>query len=126
MLLEKGAKTEVSEIFERCNLTPNVHFTTWDDYAIMSMVESGLGISILPESDFEACSIPDCCKRIRCARIPENRGLLCGVKDGFTLQSSGSWNICNIVKILYRKVYKQRILYSARFSVEYRCVVSMK
>ena len=49
MHLEKGAKAEVSEIFERCNLTPKVHFTTWDDYAIMSMVESGLGISILPE-----------------------------------------------------------------------------
>lgn len=49
MLLEKGAKAEISEIFERCNLTPNVHFTTWDDYAVMSMVESGLGISILPE-----------------------------------------------------------------------------
>lgn len=49
MLLEKGAKTEVSEIFERCNLKPKVHFTTWDDYAIMSMVESGLGLSILPE-----------------------------------------------------------------------------
>lgn len=49
MLLEKGAKAEVSEIFERCGLTPKVHFTTWDDYAIMSMVESGLGISILPQ-----------------------------------------------------------------------------
>ena len=49
MLLEKGAKAEISEIFERCHLTPNVHFTTWDDYAIMSMVESGLGISILPQ-----------------------------------------------------------------------------
>ena len=49
MLLEKGAKAEVSEIFERCNLSPKVHFTTWDDYAIMSMVESGLGISILPQ-----------------------------------------------------------------------------
>lgn len=49
MLLEKGAKTEVTEIFERSGLTPNVHFTTWDDYAIMSMVESGLGISILPQ-----------------------------------------------------------------------------
>ena len=49
MLLEKGAKAEISEIFERCNLTPKIHFTTWDDYAIMSMVESGLGISILPE-----------------------------------------------------------------------------
>lgn len=49
MLLEKEAKTEISEIFEHCNLTPKIHFTTWDDYAIMSMVESGLGISILPE-----------------------------------------------------------------------------
>lgn len=49
MLLEKGAKAEVSEIFERWNISPKVHFTTWDDYAIMSMVESGLGISILPQ-----------------------------------------------------------------------------
>lgn len=49
MLLEKGAKAEVSEIFERYGLAPKVHFTTWDDYAIMSMVESGLGISILPQ-----------------------------------------------------------------------------
>ena len=49
MLLEKGDKAEISEIFERCNLVPNVRFTTWDDYAIMSMVESGLGISILPQ-----------------------------------------------------------------------------
>lgn len=49
MLLEKGEKAEVSEIFERHNLNPKVHFTTWDDYAIMAMVESGLGISILPQ-----------------------------------------------------------------------------
>ncbi len=49
MLLEKGAKADISEIFERNNLTPNVKFTTWDDYAVMSMVESGLGIAILPE-----------------------------------------------------------------------------
>jgi DNA-binding transcriptional LysR family regulator len=49
MLLEKGAKAETSEIFEQHNISPQVHFTTWDDYAIMSMVENGLGISILPE-----------------------------------------------------------------------------
>ena len=49
MLLEKGARAEISEIFERHHLTPQVHFTTWDDYAVMSMVESGLGISILPQ-----------------------------------------------------------------------------
>jgi len=49
MLLEKGAETEISEIFVRHNIIPNVRFTTWDDYAIMSIVENGLGISILPE-----------------------------------------------------------------------------
>ncbi len=49
MLLEKGAKADAAELFARCGLTPRVRFTTWDDYAIMSMVESGLGISILPE-----------------------------------------------------------------------------
>ncbi|MCM1088304.1 MAG: LysR family transcriptional regulator [Muribaculaceae bacterium] len=49
MLLEKGAKAEISELFERCGISPKIHFTTWDDYAIMSMVESGLGISILPQ-----------------------------------------------------------------------------
>ncbi|MBE6651577.1 MAG: LysR family transcriptional regulator [Ruminococcaceae bacterium] len=49
MLLEKGAKAEISAIFERHKLTPKIHFTTLDDYAVMSMVESGLGISILPK-----------------------------------------------------------------------------
>lgn len=49
MLLEKGAKAEIAAIFECHDLRPQVRFTTWDDYAIMSMVENGLGISILPE-----------------------------------------------------------------------------
>ena len=49
MLLEKGARAEISELFERNHLKPNVRFTTWDDYAVMSMVESGLGVSILPQ-----------------------------------------------------------------------------
>ncbi|QOX64011.1 LysR family transcriptional regulator [Anoxybacterium hadale] len=49
MLLQKGGKAEIAGIFEKHNLSPRIHFTTWDDYAIMSMVENGLGISILPE-----------------------------------------------------------------------------
>lgn len=49
ILMEKGKKAEIAKIFERSCLTPNVRFTTWDDYAIMSMVESGLGVSILPQ-----------------------------------------------------------------------------
>lgn len=49
MLLEKGDRAEISQLFEKHGLTPDVRFTTWDDYAVMSMVESGLGVSILPE-----------------------------------------------------------------------------
>lgn len=49
MLLEKSEKADVSKIFDQCEIYPKIRFTTWDDYAIMSMVESGLGISILPQ-----------------------------------------------------------------------------
>ena len=49
ILLERSGRSEISEIFERFGVRPSVRFTTWDDYAIMSMVEGGLGISILPE-----------------------------------------------------------------------------
>ncbi len=49
MLLEKGTNAEISEIFQQHNISPRIHFTTWDDYSIMSMVENGLGISILPK-----------------------------------------------------------------------------
>ncbi len=48
LMLEKGANTEIAEVFARNGLKPRTHFTTWDDYAVMSMVESGLGVSILP------------------------------------------------------------------------------
>lgn len=49
MLFEKTTQAEMSEIFGQYDLSPNVPVTVWDDYAIMSMVEKGLGISILPE-----------------------------------------------------------------------------
>lgn len=49
MLLERGEKAGISEIFESRGLKPQVHFATLDDHAVMSMVESGLGVSILPQ-----------------------------------------------------------------------------
>lgn len=49
MLLEHGGKTEVSEFLELHRVKPTILFTTWDDYAILSMVESGLGVGVLPE-----------------------------------------------------------------------------
>lgn len=49
LLLEKGENDEISEFFRSYDIKPKIHFTTWEDYSIMAMVESGLGISILPE-----------------------------------------------------------------------------
>ncbi|MCI6547521.1 MAG: LysR family transcriptional regulator substrate-binding protein, partial [Coriobacteriaceae bacterium] len=48
IVLERGQDDEITPIFDRAGLSPNARFSTWDDYAIMSMVESGLGLSILP------------------------------------------------------------------------------
>ena len=49
LLLEHGGKTEVSDLLERCGVKPDIRFTTWEDFAIMAMVERGMGISILPD-----------------------------------------------------------------------------
>ncbi len=48
ILLEKSGDHSVSSLFKAAGVTPQVRFKTIDDYAIMSMVESGLGIAILP------------------------------------------------------------------------------
>lgn len=48
LLLEKGENTEVMDFFRQYQIHPNVQFTLWDDYAILSMVESGMGLSLLP------------------------------------------------------------------------------
>ncbi|OFK22340.1 LysR family transcriptional regulator [Olsenella sp. HMSC062G07] len=48
IMLRKSGDTEVVDIFSRAGLRPRVRFTTFDDYAIMSMVESGLGLAVLP------------------------------------------------------------------------------
>ena len=46
--MEKDKNAEIADFFRREGLSPNVRFTTWDDYAILSIVESGLGVSLLP------------------------------------------------------------------------------
>lgn len=48
-MLEKEENTEVSEVLKKYRVNPHVKVTTWDDYAIMSMVERGIGCAILPE-----------------------------------------------------------------------------
>lgn len=49
ILQGKGLKAEAEDFFETYDIRPKTYCTTWDDYAIMSMVERGVGISLLPE-----------------------------------------------------------------------------
>lgn len=48
LLLEHSGKAEVSDLLERAHVQSDIHFTTWEDFAIAAMVERGLGVSILP------------------------------------------------------------------------------
>lgn len=49
ILLEEGHYYEPLEAFRSMGISPDIKYTIHDDYAIMLMVEAGLGISILAE-----------------------------------------------------------------------------
>ncbi len=49
LLLEEGALSEPLEAFSQIGLKPNIRLRVHDDYSILSMIETGLGVSILPE-----------------------------------------------------------------------------
>lgn len=47
ILLEEGHYSEPLEAFHAAHLEPDIKYTIHDDFAIMTMVEAGLGVSIL-------------------------------------------------------------------------------
>ena len=49
LLLEEGIYSEPLAAFHAAGLEPNIRMTMHDDYSILSMVEQGLGVTILPE-----------------------------------------------------------------------------
>lgn len=49
ILLEEGHYYEPLEAFQSMGISLNIRYTIHDDYAIMTMVEAGLGVSILAE-----------------------------------------------------------------------------
>ena len=78
MLLQRSVKADTADIFEKYNIIPKIHFTTWDDYAIMSMVESGLGISILPQLILQRIPYRIVTKELE---IPAYRKIALGLRD---------------------------------------------
>mgnify|MGYP003440148133 FL=1 len=78
MLLEKGESEVISNIFSEHGISPMVHFKTWDDYAIMSMVENELGISILPELILKRIPYNVVVKELE---VPAYRSIYIGMKE---------------------------------------------
>jgi DNA-binding transcriptional LysR family regulator len=44
-----GQDKEILDIFERCNVSPNIKYTTYDTPAALAMVRMGLGVSFVNE-----------------------------------------------------------------------------
>ena len=55
ILLERGQDDEISPLFRHAGVPLTSRLSTWDDYAIMAMVEGGLGVSILPALILRRC-----------------------------------------------------------------------
>lgn len=78
LLLEHGGKTEVSDLLERSHVQPDIRFTTWEDFAIMAMVEKGMGVSILPDMILQRIPYKI---EIRSLQKPYNRSIGLAIKD---------------------------------------------
>lgn len=56
MALEHGIDSEVADLFGSNGVDVHATFTTWEDHAIMAMVEAGLGLGILPSLSMHRCA----------------------------------------------------------------------
>ncbi|GHV97782.1 LysR family transcriptional regulator [Lactobacillus nasalidis] len=59
--LEEGSYSEIMEAFKKAGLTPKVKYRLHDDYAIMTMVEAGLGVSVLAKLILDRTSFRNVC-----------------------------------------------------------------
>lgn len=78
ILLEEGHYYEPLEAFKSAGTAPNIKYTIHDDYAIMTMVEAGLGVSILAELVLHRTNYKIC---LRPTEPPISRTIAIGCKD---------------------------------------------
>ncbi|MDE5985406.1 MAG: LysR family transcriptional regulator [Eubacterium sp.] len=78
ILLEEGQYSEPISAFKEAGITPNIKYTIHDDYAIMTMVEAGLGVSILAELMLRRTGFDNICLPIN---PPVYRTLAVAYKD---------------------------------------------
>lgn len=90
ILLEEGHFSEPVNAFHAAGLEPNIKYTLHDDYAIMTMVEAGLGVSILAELMLRRTSFHIACLPIE---PPVYRSLAIGYKDKDSLPIASKYFI---------------------------------
>ena len=90
ILLEEGHYSEPMAAFEAAGIQPNIQYTIHDDYAIMLMVESGLGVSILAELILRRTNYDIVCLPID---PPITRTLAVGYKDKDSLPIASKYFI---------------------------------
>ena len=90
ILLEEGFYSEPMAAFEAAGIQPNIQYTIHDDYAIMMMVEAGLGVSILAELILRRTNYDIVCLPID---PPITRTLAVGYKDKDSLPIASKYFI---------------------------------
>lgn len=90
ILLEEGHYSEPIAAFDAVGIQPNIQYTIHDDYAIMMMVEAGLGVSILAELILRRTNYDIVCLPID---PPITRTLAVGYKDKDSLPIASKYFI---------------------------------
>lgn len=90
ILLEEGHYSEPINAFHAAGLEPNVKYTVHDDYAIMTMVEAELGVSILAELMLRRTNFDIVCLPVE---PPIYRTLAIGYKDKESLPIASKYFI---------------------------------
>ena len=83
--LEHGSDTEIATLFDQAEITIKPNLSTWDDYAIMAMVEKGLGLSILPSLILQRIPYALVCKPLE---PPAYRSLGIATKRGVPVSAA--------------------------------------
>ena len=90
ILLEEGHFSEPINAFHAAGLEPDIKYTIHDDYAIMTMVEAGLGVSILAELMLRRTNFDIVCRPVE---PPIYRSLAIGYKDKDSLPIASKYFI---------------------------------
>lgn len=101
ILLDEGELSEPLNIFRNYNIHPRIQYRVFDDYAIMAMIEKGLGVAILPKLVLSRCRYDIVLKEIS---PPIVRTLSLAYKDKKVLPVASRYFIDFILESFHKKV----------------------